>query len=75
MAVRDLKTRIWISNHEAIGTEMDLNLPGEFFVGRRLLLSSSQYKIRTSKVISCVRPERQTVDAYNLVWSVTPTAS
>ena len=72
VAVRDLNTQIWISNHEAVGTRMDLKLPGEFFVGRSLLLSSPDYRIRTSTVLTFERPERHTVDAYDLVWAVCP---
>ena len=72
VAVRDLVTQIWMSDHEAVGTSMDMKLPGEFFVGRSLLLSSEQYRIRTSTVLSFERPHRETVDAYNLVWAVCP---
>ena len=72
VAVRDLATHIWMSDHEAVGTTMDMKLPGEFFVGRCLLLSSEHYRIRTSTVLSFERPERDTVNAYNLVWAVVP---
>ena len=72
VAVRDLTTQVWISDHEAVGTQMDLKLPGEFFVGRSLLLSSADFRIRTSTVLGFERPERNVVDAYNLVWAVCP---
>ena len=72
VAVRDLATQVWISNHEAVGTKMDLKLPGEFFVGRSLLLSSPHYRVRTSTVLDFERPERDTVDTYNLIWAVCP---
>jgi hypothetical protein len=72
VAVRDRATQIWISNHEAVGTTLDINLPGEFYVGRPLVLSSPYCRIRTSKVLSFERPERDTVDAYGLVWAVCP---
>lgn len=72
VAVRDQATQVWISDHEAVGTTMDMKLPGEFFVGRSLLFSSEQYRIKTSTVLSFERPERETVDAYNLVWALFP---
>jgi hypothetical protein len=72
VAVRDVNTQIWISNHEAIGTKMDMQLSGEFFIGRSLFLSSPHYRVRTSTVLEFERPEQQTVDAYNLVWAVAP---
>ena len=72
VAVRDRNTQIWISNHEAVGCSLDLNLPGEFYEGRSLLLTSPYCRIRTSKVLSFERPARETVDAYGLVWAVCP---
>lgn len=72
VAVRDRATQVWISNHEAVGTTLDINLPGEFFVGRSLVLSSPYCRIRTSKVLDFERPPRDTVDAYGLVWAVCP---
>ena len=72
VAVRDLATKVWMSDHEAVGTTMDMKLPGEFFVGRSLLFSSDLYRIKTSTVLSFERPEKKTVDAYNLVWAVFP---
>ena len=72
VAVREIDSGVWISDHEAIGTRMDLNLPGEFFLGKSLLFSSPYYKIRTSTVKSFERPDRQIVDAYAYVWAVCP---
>ena len=75
VAVRNLGTRVWISNHEAIGMDLilDEDATPEAVIGRPLELVSPYARLRTSKVITYERPERQTVDAYGLVWAVCPT--
>ncbi len=72
VAVRDLKTGIWISNHEAIGMELEVNLPGNHFKGSSLLFLSAFSKVQTSKVNDVARPGRNTVDTYPILWAVCP---
>ncbi len=72
VAVRNLGTMVWISNHEAIGMELANEHSPEETIGRPLEFVSSYAKIRTSRVSEIERPERQTVDAYGLVWAVCP---
>ena len=73
VAVRDNKTKIWISNHEAIGMDLEVNLPAEQYLGHSLLFLSPYAGIQTSRVIDYARPEPGTVDTYGLVWAVCPT--
>jgi hypothetical protein len=73
VAVRNRDNKIWISNHEAIGMDLDDSIIPEEVVGRPLEFLSPYAKMRTSKVINFERPERQTVDVYGLVWAVCPT--
>ena len=72
VAVRDRKTGAWISNHEAIGMELEVNLPAKLFLGGPLLFLSKFSMVRTTKVMELFRPERDTVDLYNILWSVCP---
>jgi hypothetical protein len=72
VAVRDCKTKIWISNHEAIGMDLEVNLPGEYYLGKPLLFLSPYAGLQTSKVVDYARPELSTVDTYGIVWAVCP---
>jgi hypothetical protein len=74
VAVRNLGTKVWISNHEAIGMHLDESIDPDELLGRPLEFVSSYAKMRTSKVITFERPERHTVDVYGLVWAVCPTS-
>lgn len=73
VAVRNIDTMVWISNHEAIGMKLDDEKPPEHYIERSLVFASPYAKMRTSKVITVERPGRQTVDTYGLVWAVCPT--
>ena len=72
VAVRDRKTGAWISNHEAIGMELEVNLPAKLFLGGPLLFLSKFSMVRTTRVEEFFRPERDTVDLYSILWSVCP---
>ena len=72
VAVRDLKTRVWISNHEAIGMQLKADEPGIEFMSHPLTFFSDFTRIRTSRVMDIVRPGRQTVNLYSLLWAVCP---
>ena len=72
VAVRDLKTGVWISNHEAIGMELEVNLPSDRFVGNSLLFLSPFSKVQTSRVKDISRPQKPTVETYPILWAVCP---
>lgn len=72
VAVRDVKTKIWMMNHDAIGMELEVNLPGHKCLGQSLLFLSDSSGIQTSKVIAYKRPDRGIVDTYGLVWAASP---
>ena len=72
VAVRDTKTKIWISDHDAIGMELEVNLPGHEYLGRSLFFLSRHVGLQTSRVVAYGRPDRSTVDTYGLVWAVSP---
>lgn len=72
VAVRDRKTGAWISKHEAIGMELEVNLPAKLFVGGPLLFLSKFSMVRTTRVTDFFRPERQIVDMYDLLGALCP---
>ncbi|MCP4604305.1 MAG: hypothetical protein GY847_27920 [Proteobacteria bacterium] len=73
IAVRDRKTGVWISNHEAVDMMLEENLRANPLRGFPLLFLSRFCRIRTSKVIDIIRPERGTIGLYGLVSAVCPT--
>lgn len=69
VAVQDLKTQVWISNHEAIGMELELNVPYSHYLGRPLVFLSPRAGVKTTHVRETFRPEKNTVDFYHFVGS------
>ncbi len=72
VAVRDHKTSAWISNHEAVGMELEVNMTPQRFLGSSLLFLSPYAKVLTTRVMNILRPERQTVEMYGLLWAICP---
>lgn len=72
VAVRDRKSQVWISNHEAIGMELENRQPVSKYMGQHLLFLSNVAKVRTTPVEEIHRPERSTVDIYGLLWAICP---
>ena len=72
VAVRDRRSQVWISNHEAIGMELEKRQPVNRYMGQNLLFLSNVAKVRTTPVVGIHRPERSTVDIYGMLWAICP---
>ncbi|MDD5305825.1 MAG: hypothetical protein PHU25_00750 [Deltaproteobacteria bacterium] len=67
VAVRDLGTLTWISNHAAMGLCLEQEPEGTRLVGRPLVMWGADRKIETSNVTDIFRPNRNVVQMYGIV--------
>ena len=72
VAVRDIKSTAWMTCHDALGMELDLDCSGPIFQGNPLVFRSDLRAVQTSPVMDIMRPAKQIFEVYNLVEQLLP---
>jgi len=67
VAVRDRDSKVWMSEHRAMGLVLNRGEDGTLIQGRPLEFASDVVRVRTSPVVDILRPNRTVVDVYGLV--------
>ena len=72
VAVRDRASTVWMARHRAVGLSLDQLPEGAKYVGTPLTFRSDTAQIQTSEVVDINRPNRNVVDAIQMVRGLLP---